>query len=224
MNSKRQQSSENTDPRTYHGISLSECSPQNIANKFSQHFSSVFSPTQPTSTLTHTSATQKPSLSQTKIDLRLIQCSDVASVIKRLKPKRSMGPDRVPPYVYKGCAEFLLQPLTHIFNLSISSSVFPSIWKTTKVVPIPKVCNTIEIADHRPVALLSVPAKIFESILHEQIYTQINHLIADEQHGFHKSRSVQTNLASFTHTLTMLIYRLMSYTQISRKHLTKSVI
>ena len=93
--------------------------------------------------------------------------ADVYKAIKRLKPKKSLGHDNIPAYVYKGLIDFLTPPLTHIINLSISKSKYVKIWEVTKVTPVPKDDLGEDIANHRPIALSTVPAKIFESIIHE---------------------------------------------------------
>ena len=56
----------------------------------------------------------------------------------------------------------------------------------------------MEITDHRPGAQLTVPAKIFESLIHVQIFDQVKSQIVESQHGFFRTRSVQTNLIVFT--------------------------
>ena len=112
-----------------------------------------------------------------------------------------MGPDKIPPYIYKGCGNFLLKPLKYIFNLCLSSSTVPTAWKVTKVVPTPKKINTTEVSEHRPIAMPSVPAKIFESIIHSRIFSQVKHLIANNQHGFYTSRGTHTSLADFAHMI-----------------------
>ena len=56
----------------------------------------------------------------------------------------------------------------------------------------------MNVDEHRPVALLPVPAKIFESIIHDQIFKQVGNIIRNNQRGFYPGRGVHTNLACFT--------------------------
>jgi hypothetical protein len=58
------------------------------------------------------------------------------------------------------------------------------------------------VTDHRPIALIPVPAKIFESVLYGQIMSQIGNKIINSQHGFRPRRGVQTNLACFVQDLS----------------------
>lgn len=62
---------------------------------------------------------------------------DVQRALQRLKPKRSSGPDGIPPYIFKDCRYILWEPLLYIYNKLIQTAVFPPRWKTTRVVPVP---------------------------------------------------------------------------------------
>jgi len=92
----------------------------------------------------------------------------------------------------------LIKPLLHLFNLSIKCSIFPDYWKLTKVVPIFKKGQRNDIKNHRPVAILSTPAKIFESILYNTIFRHVKSSITPFQHGFFPNRSINTNLLNFS--------------------------
>lgn len=50
--------------------------------------------------------------------------------------------------------------------------------------------------EYRPIAILCSPAKVFEYILHKEVYRQVCQHLCDEQHGFRPKRSVNTNLLS----------------------------
>ncbi len=171
----------------YEGENFS--TPHQIAKTFATHFFSVFD----NIPLGHVDS---PCLGcdSTHITVKSISFKEVEAAIRKMRPKRCLGPDNVPPYIYKGCYRFLVQPLVYLFNLVISNSTFPDLWKISKVVPIPKGDIASDIANYRPIALLPVPAKIFESVLFKRISYQTNHIISPQQHGFMKGRNVQTNL------------------------------
>ena len=62
--------------------------------------------------------------------------------------------------------DFRTTPLTFIFNLRHVHRVFPKIWKIT---PIKKSNDWEHINNYRLIALLSVPKKIFASMIKEEI-------------------------------------------------------
>jgi hypothetical protein len=61
---------------------------------------------------------------------------EVECVIRKLKGKFSAGYDEIPEYVVKQCAMYIKGPLTHIYNVSINSGVFPDFFKVARVKPI----------------------------------------------------------------------------------------
>jgi hypothetical protein len=60
----------------------------------------------------------------------------VASLTKSLKGKPPAGYDNIPESLVKRCLQLIKGPLTHIYNVSLNSGVFPNEWKTAKVKPL----------------------------------------------------------------------------------------
>ena len=56
-----------------------------------------------------------------------------------VQPNKAMGPDNIPPRIIKEFAYELSEPVTTIFNSSLSAGVVPNIWKESNVSPILKV-------------------------------------------------------------------------------------
>lgn len=54
------------------------------------------------------------------------------------------------------------------------------------------------IKSYRPIAILSCPAKIFESMIHKQIYNYVRNKISHRQYGFLKNKSTVTNVCNIT--------------------------
>ncbi|XP_022819582.1 uncharacterized protein LOC111351717 [Spodoptera litura] len=127
---------------------------------------------------------------------------DLCTAFQRLKPKYSVGPDGIPPFVVKDCSSVFLKPLLHIFNLCLSEGRYPDCWKITRVIPVPKGGKGSDIEGYRPVAVLSAFAKIFESILQKRIYSQVGQTFSEAQHGFRVARGTGSNLLSFMSYVT----------------------
>ena len=62
-------------------------------------------------------------------------------------------------------------------------------------------------ANYRPASLTSIPCKIYESILKDNIMKHLaeNRLIKDSQHGFMTGRSCTTNLVIFLDKITEIV-------------------
>lgn len=167
------------------------------AAAFSDFFSSVFLSNCPD--LDYGSVARNDSTSSSNlIQIDLVTQRDVEDGIKRLKPGGSPGPDNIPTYVLKGCREFLLPPICYIFNLSLSTGRYPDRWKITRVTPIPKTNDVSRAENYRPIAILSAPAKLYETVLNKLISVQLKPFLSDSQHGFRLGRSVDTNLLEVT--------------------------
>ena len=174
---------------------------QNIAEAFATYFQSVFA-----NSLNYAYADDVVDSAHTQIiSLREITIDDVDAALKRMKPKRAIGPDGIPQYIYKACSELLTAPLTHIFNLVIKTSKLPHAWEVSAVTPIHKVANPNNITDYRPINNMPVPKKVFEKVLYMNIYPQIHNLIAKEQHGFVRGRTIETNLLEFTYYTSKIL-------------------
>jgi hypothetical protein len=95
-----------------------------------------------------------------------------------------------------GCPEILTSLLCHIFNLSLLTGKFPSLWKKAAVVPIFKKSNRALIGNYRPISILNNFSKIFESIIYDHLSFYFKFTLHTNQHCFVKSKSTVTNLVT----------------------------
>jgi hypothetical protein len=117
--------------------------------------------------------------------------------IKALDLHKGPGPDQLPPIFVYRCAEVLTPPLSFIFNMSLESGIFPSAWKETKIVPVFKDGSKSDIKNYRPISILSVIPKIFESLVYPYLYSHFAQQLTFKQHGFVRSRSTSSNLVAY---------------------------
>lgn len=90
-----------------------------------------------------------------------VTVSEILAAIRKLKPKLTSGTDHVPNFIVKGCSNLFAPILEHIFNISLSKGIFPSLWKESIVVPIHKTGDTSQVGNYRPVSLLCSFSKVF---------------------------------------------------------------
>ena len=82
--------------------------------------------------------------------------------------------------------------LLYIFNLSWSSHFFPSIWKTSSIIPIHKMGKPLDSpASFRPISLISCVSKLFERIILSRLlfFLESNSSPSPHQAGFRPGRS-----------------------------------
>ncbi|KAI8480722.1 hypothetical protein Bbelb_415600 [Branchiostoma belcheri] len=120
--------------------------------------------------------------------------STVLSELLRLKAKKATGLDKIPSKLLKDSAPVIVKPLTHIFNLSLATGEVPSDWKTAQITPIYKSGNRTNVANYRPVSVLSVTSKVMEKLVAKQVscYMSKNNLLTVYQSGFRRHHSTAT--------------------------------
>lgn len=191
---KSRRGSRNTQKILKDGAVLSD---KQCVKEFAQYFHSVYSTTRPELNVHTAIEGAGGENGMARVHLENLQLGDVQNALKKLKPKRSAGPDGIPAYIFKDCGSVLAEPLLHIFNKCLSAAVFPERWKTTRVVPIPKGIDNDNVSGYRPIAVLSSPAKVLECAIHNIIFMQVKAQLSDAQHGFQPMRSTTSNLLSY---------------------------
>ena len=123
---------------------------------------------------------------------------DVLKMIKNLKNSTATGVDDIDTKTVKLVADLLVPPLTHVINLSISTSTFPEIWKFAKVIPLLKSMSSDPLLpkSYRPVALLPILSKVMEKAVFNQLvsYLEENKLIHPNLHGSRAGHNTSTAL------------------------------
>ena len=144
---QNKKNSESTTAMEYNGQNIP---PQDVATSFAQYFYSVYRDIPASYNINMNVQTNCD-----VINLGKITSNDYRDAVKKLKPKRSAGPDRIPPYIIKGCAVWLEIPLLFIFNLALKTNTFPDLWKEVCVTPIHKSASVRQVENYRPIAVLS---------------------------------------------------------------------
>lgn len=82
-------------------------------------------------------------------------------------------------------AEFITEPVSQIFNLSVKESVFLQAWKLFKIIPISKSCRSMfNWMNSRPINILPALSKLIERLVLDQSLKgfSVNGLDPDFQH------------------------------------------
>jgi len=134
-------------------------------------------------------------------DTFIIEPAVVEQRLLNINIHKSPGPDGLPNWLLKEFAPIISEPLAAIFNASLREGHFPSLWKSVEVVPVPK-CNspTSIHNDLRPISILPVLAKIFESIVGRQLLVFLEPNLSDNQFGSRKGRSTTHALIALLHS------------------------
>jgi hypothetical protein len=170
--------------------------PHTIANAFLSHFEKNFS------SPSMTDFQFNNPCNNNYIHLPSISTDDIIRHLLKLKPSSASGDDALPGFILKDCAQILVTPLHFLYNLILTTSVYPCLWKVGKICPIFKSGKKNIISNYRPVTILPHISKVFESIIYSYIYTNVQNVISEHQHGFFRGRSTSTNLSCISHFIS----------------------
>ena len=118
------------------------------------------------------------------------------------------GPDKVAYPMLKHLPHSGMDFLLHIFNLSCTSHSFPSIWKTSSIIPIHKMGKPLDSpAFFRPIFLTSCVLKLFERIILSGLlfFLKSNSILSPCQAGFRPGRSTLDQILFLSQTLQIVL-------------------
>ena len=115
------------------------------------------------------------------------------------KSKSSLDLCNIDMNIIKIVFNFILDPLTYIFNLIICDSTIPDNMKISVITPLLKKGKLDDINNYRPISLLSQFSKILEKIIYNRFLHFINkhNLLYTKQYGFIRNSS--TSHALYDH-------------------------
>ena len=124
----------------------------------------------------------------------------VRACLQKPSTGKSSWLDKLSGYFLKTAASYIFPPLTTIFNLSISSGIFPDLWETAKVSPLNKDGSLFDKSNYGPVSVLALVSKILERLLHQTFYYFLSQheLLLNSQFGFRRYRSCKLDIADLS--------------------------
>ena len=117
-----------------------------------------------------------------------------------LTPSTATGPGKVAYPMLKHLPCSGMDLLFYIFNLSWSSHSFPSIWKTSSIIPIHKMGKHLDSpASFWPISLTSCISKLFERIILSRLlfFLESNSILSPRQAGFCPGRLHSIKFCTF---------------------------
>ena len=91
----------------------------------------------------------------------------------------------------KEVLDLIVQPLTYITNLSLSSGIVPDQMKIARVVPLFKTGDLSQFTNYRPVSVLPAFSKCLEGTVYNRLINFLNkfNTLSNNQYGFRKNHS-----------------------------------
>jgi hypothetical protein len=131
------------------------------------------------------------------IKLNNTSTKEIERIINSIKVKNSHGYDGITTKMLKSSAPYICSPLNYICNKSIWSGICPSRLKYSIIKPLFMKGDRDNMANYRPISLLTSFSKIFEKIIYERLlqHTKVNNILLEEEFGFRPATS--TDKASY---------------------------
>ena len=128
---------------------------------------------------------------------RKVTPGEVTKAIAKLKNSRA---GVIPSRFLKDASSSIAFPLASlIFSESLEIGVFPDNLKLARISAIFKGKGSRSNSDHyRPISVLSVIARLFEKIVHQQLYDFLKESLSITQSGFKPGCSTETSLLNTT--------------------------
>ena len=124
---------------------------------------------------------------------------EITDIVTSLSNKQSAGHDDISNFILKSIITSIADPLTHIFNRSILSGIFPKQMKIAKVIPLYKKGDDLDTGNYRPISLLSSLSKILERLIFTRTIKFLNthNIFTNSQFGFRQKHSTIHALLNF---------------------------
>ncbi|KMQ86284.1 rna-directed dna polymerase from mobile element jockey-like protein [Lasius niger] len=111
--------------------------------------------------------------------------------------------------ILKAAFPVIREELLGLINISLSKGQCPDGWKTSTIVPIPKLTNLKKASEYRPINILPTYEKILELVVKDQLeaYFDSNDVITVHQFGFRKHHSCETAIQVIIDKWKLIISR-----------------
>ena len=118
---------------------------------------------------------------------------ELKKIVNNLK-NTSEDEDGISTKILKDTFQIIGNRLLDVINESLSTGILPSEWKTSVIVPVPKVTNTILCEEYRPINTVPVYKKTLEIVVKDQLlqFCDKYSIIVPNQSGFRKGHSCET--------------------------------
>ena len=179
---------------------------QSIANCFNDFFANIGPKTSDKAKPTNSHFSEfLPPPSLNSFFMNPIDANEIISAVKNMEKKVSLDVNDLSIKFISEHIDEVALPLSHIFNASIETGLFPSKMKTSKTVPVYKNVNSpLDPSNYRPISIIDAWSKIFEKIVSAQLLRFLfsNDFFYSNQIGFLKTRSTEQAILQIINYVT----------------------
>ena len=155
-------------------------------------------------------------IGQEEFEFNLLTYQQVRDEIQKINIAKPSAIKLISTKILKDIFLYTCDKITLLYNRCIITSIFPDAWKIAMVTPLKKEGFKNNVSGLRPISILPLPGKVFEKLLHMQLYKYLDNknLLSENQGGFRPKHSTQSTIAQFTDYI---------YTNINNNQITQSI-
>ena len=179
------------------------------SKKIADNFNSYFASIGPSLAITVPSSTKHfseylPPRPENSFYLHPVSPNTMKKYILSMKPKASLDDNNYSMKTLKLVADSISIPMSHIFNLSINTGIFPKKLKVSRCIPIFKSGDPCNVGDYRGVCIINQFSKVWEKIVYDSLlgFLEGNDFFSVTQFGFRRKTSTSHALAAIIMKIT----------------------
>ena len=178
-----------------------------IVERAKQFYEKLYSSDQDSNTIDDSEELNKLNSSLHPLPVPEIAADEIEHTIHQLKRGKAPGPDNITPDVLRDAGPSILKPLANLYTECLKQNKIPESWHSAIVILLHKKGDQQDLANYRPISLLSALYKLFTKILTNRIAKQLDDNQPREQAGFRSGYSTTDHL----HAMHQLIEKTSEY-------------
>ena len=159
------------------------------------YFNSIFRSNGPTD-IAPITATVRPMVTDQMNEYlcQTFQADEVHKALKQMHPKKSPGPDGMPPLFYQHFWSLTGECVTKAVLDFLNLGVIPPKFNDTHIILIPKVKNPTKITQYRPISLSNVISRLASKVIANRLKRFLPDIISENQSAFMSTHLITDNV------------------------------
>ena len=122
------------------------------------------------------------------------QANEIHKALKQMHPKKSLGPDGMPPLFYPHFWSLSGECVTKAILGFLNLGIMPPKFNDTHIVLISKVKNPTKITEYRPISLSNVISRLASKVIANRLKRFLLDIISENQSVFMSTRLIIDNI------------------------------